>query len=99
MAKVVHYPRLDTVLMIEEAIHTAGEYPTKTALWRSLPRQVMYSTFNLVLDYLEDSRKISTEGGKITWVFDSKKPKKAKAKSLPSKSTLVEMKPEEFDGL
>lgn len=68
--QVLHYPRLDTVLMIEDAIKKAGEYPTKTQLWRSLPKQVMYRTFNLVLDYLESSGKILIDtDGRIVWVF------------------------------
>jgi hypothetical protein len=49
---ILRYPRLDTVLMIENAIQEAEEYPTKAELLRSLPKKVMYQTFNLVLDYL-----------------------------------------------
>jgi len=81
--KAVHYPRLDTVLMIEDAIKKAGEYPTKTELWRSLPKQVMYSTFNLVLQYLESSNKIIIDGGRIVWVFaDNPKLQKLLKKSM-----------------
>ncbi|MFH2111249.1 MAG: hypothetical protein ABIJ47_08335 [Candidatus Bathyarchaeota archaeon] len=56
--KVLHEPRLDTILMIEKAIIDAEEYPTKMKLWRSLPRKVQYQTFKRVLDYLEASNKI-----------------------------------------
>ncbi len=73
--KIIHYPRLDTVMMIEDAIRSAKEYPTKAELLRSLPKKVMYQTFNLVLKYLQRSNKIIvTKDGRIVWVFaDSEK--------------------------
>jgi len=68
--QVLHYPRLDTVMMIEDAIRKAREYQTKKELWESLPRKVMYQTFNLVLDYLEKSNKILIDkrDRKIVWI-------------------------------
>ncbi len=80
---VLHYPRLDTILMIENAIKRADEYPTKAELLRSLPKKIMYQTFNLVIDYLQDSRKvIVTKDGRIVWVFaDSAKLRKLLSKS------------------
>ncbi len=70
---ILRYPRLDTVLMVEEAIQKAKEYPTKAKLWRSLPKKMMYQTFNLVLDYLEYSGKIYIdEDGAIIWVWNPK---------------------------
>ena len=75
---ILHYPRLDTVLMIEDKIREVGDYPSKTSLWKSLPKQVQYQTFNVVLDYLEKSNKIIvTKDNKIMWIFaDNKKAKK-----------------------
>ncbi len=70
---ILRYPRLDTVLMIENAIQEAEEYPTKAELLRSLPKKVMYQTFNLVLDYLEYSGKIHvSKDGKIIWIWNPK---------------------------
>lgn len=67
--KVIHYPRLDTVLMIEEAIRSAKNYPNKAQLWKALPKQVMYQTFSLVLDYLQDSNKVLiTKEGRVMWI-------------------------------
>ena len=81
--KIIHYPRLDTVMMIEDAIRGAKEYPTKAELLRRLPKKVMYQTFNLVLEYLQRSNKIIvTKDGKIVWVFaDSKKLRRLLAES------------------
>ena len=76
--KVLHYPRLDTILMVEEAIKSAEDYPKKMWLWKSLPKQIQYQTFKTILDYLEKSNKIIfTKDQKIMWIFaDSTKSKK-----------------------
>lgn len=67
---LLHYPRLDTVLMVEEAIKKAKKYPSKRQLWLSLPKKIMYQTFNLILEYLEESGKIVIKGGKIIWIWN-----------------------------
>ncbi|MFH1696454.1 MAG: hypothetical protein ABH854_00925 [Candidatus Diapherotrites archaeon] len=70
-SNVLRYPRLDTVLMVEEAIRKAKDYPTKAQLFRSLPRKTMYQTFNLILDYLEYSGKIHlAKDGSIIWIYN-----------------------------
>lgn len=81
--RIIHYPRLDTVMMIEDAIRSAKEYPTKAELLRALSKKVMYQTFNLVLEYLQRSNKIVvTKDGRIVWVFaDSEKLRELLAES------------------
>lgn len=70
---ILRYPRLDTVLMVEEAIQKAKDYPTKSKLWKSLPKKMMYQTFNLILDYLEYSGKILIDKkGEIIWIWNPK---------------------------
>ncbi len=83
---VLHYPRLDTVLMIEDAIKNARDYPGRTKLWQKLPKKVMYQTYKVVIDYLIQSRKvIVTKDDKLVWVFaDSPKSKKLIEKSVPA---------------
>ena len=56
--RMIHYPRLDTVLMVEDALKNAKEYPSKRQLWLALKKKVMYQTFNTILSYLEDSGKV-----------------------------------------
>ena len=82
---VLHYPRLDTVLMVEETIKKAEDYPTKTELWKKLPRKVMYQTYKIILDYLIDSRKvIVTKDANVMWVFaDTPKARKLIEESAP----------------
>ncbi|MBI2106658.1 hypothetical protein HYT57_01625 [Candidatus Woesearchaeota archaeon] len=67
---VLHYPQLDTVLMVEEFIKKYdGEYKKK-ALWEHLPKKMMYQTFCVIIDYLIYSRKISVDvKGKIGWIY------------------------------
>ena len=48
---ILHYPQLDTVLMVENFIREhSGEYKKKS-LWQSLPKKMMYQTFCVILDY------------------------------------------------
>ena len=68
---ILRYPRLDTVLMVEEAIQKAKEYPSKAELLRNLPKKIMYQTFNTIIDYLEYSGKIYTDkDGAIVWIWN-----------------------------
>lgn len=71
--KLIHYPRLDTVLMVEDAIRKAKEYPSKRQLWLSLNKKIMYQTFNIIIGYLEKSNKILIDkDGAITWIWNPK---------------------------
>ncbi|MCX6768351.1 MAG: hypothetical protein NTY83_00690 [Candidatus Micrarchaeota archaeon] len=72
VAEVLHYPRLDTVLMVEEAIKNAQDYPTKAKLMRMLPKKIMYQTLLVILDYLQSTGKIYIEKktGWIAWTWD-----------------------------
>lgn len=68
---ILHYPQLDTVLMVEEFIRDhSGEYK-KRSLWENLPKKMMYQTFCVISDYLIDSGKIAIDKeGKIAWVWN-----------------------------
>ena len=68
---ILHYPRLDTVLMVEQYIREhSGEY-RKRALWERLPRKMMYGTFQTVFDYLLSSGKIALDSdGKVCWIWN-----------------------------
>lgn len=68
--QMLHYPRLDTILMVEDALRNAKEYPSKRQLWISLKKKVMYQTFNTILSYLEDSGKILIKDGRIIWIWN-----------------------------
>ena len=55
----VRSPTLDTVLMVERVIEKySGEF-NRTELWKKLPRKVMWQTYLVILDYLQDINKIA----------------------------------------
>jgi len=64
---VIHEPRLDTVMMVEKGILESEDDPTRTELWKSLPRKIQYQTFKHILDYLEASGKIVFNDKKIIY--------------------------------
>lgn len=68
---ILHYPQLDTVLMVEKFIYDhSGEFK-KRALWEHLPRKIMYQTFCVIIDYLLYSHKIAKDKtGVIGWIWD-----------------------------
>ena len=67
---ILRYPRLDTVLMVEEFIKEHDGELKKRKLWESLPKKMMYQTFCVVIDYLLYSGKISIDQeGKIGWIY------------------------------
>lgn len=68
---ILHYPQLDTVLMVEAFIkENSGEYKKKS-LWEHLPKKMMYQTFCVIFDYLMESGKIAQDiEGRIAWIWD-----------------------------
>jgi len=75
--KILHYPRLDTVLMVEEYIkNNSGEYK-KRNLWEALPKKMMYQTFCVVFSYLTESGKIAQDKeGWVVWIWNPELVKK-----------------------
>ena len=69
--KILHYPRLDSVMMVEHLIEeTSGTY-AKKQLWMRLPKKMMYQTFSVIIDYLLSIGKIAVDReGKIGWIWD-----------------------------
>ena len=64
-------PTLDTVMMVEKTIEEhSGEY-TKTQLWKSLPKKVMWQTFQVIMEYLEGSlRIVYDKEGYIVYIWN-----------------------------
>jgi len=70
---VLRYPRLDTILMIEEAIYKSKGKRTVRQIWKSLPKKVMWQTFMTALEYLAHSGKILMDEDKtIVWIWNPK---------------------------
>lgn len=81
--KILRYPRLDTILMVEEFIQkNSGEY-SKKQVWERLPRKTMYQTYCTIIGYLEYSNKITFDREKkIVWIWDPEGVKKLLGKRL-----------------
>jgi hypothetical protein len=72
--KPVHWPTLNTVIMVEETIKKSENSVISVAeLKRKLPRQVNHNTLILILEYLEKSGKIAVGLKGITWVHTDSK--------------------------
>jgi len=76
--EILHYPRLDTVIMVEETIKNLDYYPTRMELWKALPKKVMYQTFSMIIDYLVSLGKIiiDSRDNRIVWVWNPEMVKK-----------------------
>jgi hypothetical protein len=82
MKQIIHYPTLDTILMVEEAAQHMN-YPKKTELWKALPKKMMYQTFCLIIDYLENSGKLLIDNdGRIVWTWNPEMIKKIHASGV-----------------
>lgn len=64
-------PTLQTVMMVEQFINDySGEFK-KTELWKNLPRKVMWSTFQVIMSYLEGIHKIVYEReGYVVYIWN-----------------------------
>jgi len=69
--KLFRSPTLETVKMVEEVIKKySGEFK-KTQIWEKLPRKVMWPTYLIILDYLEEINKVITsDNGVITYIWN-----------------------------
>ncbi len=67
----VRSPTLDTVMMVEKIIDKhSGEF-NRTKLWRKLPKKVMWQTYLVILDYLQEINKIATDRkGRIGYIWN-----------------------------
>jgi len=74
---ILHSPTLESVLMVERTIEKYSQECGKYQLWKKLPKKMMYQTFQVILDYLEDSGKIMIDkDGCIIWTYNPKRIKK-----------------------
>lgn len=67
--KILHYPRLDTILNVEDVIRDADEAISKNEIDRRLKKKIMRPTLNVILRYLEESGKIALLKEGIIWIY------------------------------
>jgi hypothetical protein len=77
--QILHYPNLNTVIMVEETLKKMDESVITIAkLKKILPRKVNHYTLMKILEYLEESNKIAVSLKGITWIYNPS-PKLARA--------------------
>jgi hypothetical protein len=71
--KVLHYPSLKTVLMVENTLKKQNNLVSREELKGKLPKKVMHQTLNVILDYLEESGKIIDGRKGLLWIKNDNK--------------------------
>ena len=75
--EILHSPTLGSVIMVEKILKKHSQEYGKYQLWRKLPKKMMYQTFLLILDYLEESGKIIIDkDGCVIWTYNPERIKK-----------------------
>ena len=71
--EIARSPTLQTVLMVEKFIDdNSGEYK-KTGLFNKLPKKVMWQTFQVIMEYLENSlRIVYDKEGYVVYIWNPK---------------------------
>lgn len=84
MAKtLLHSPTLESVLMVEKIAEKYSQDCGKYQLWKKLPKKMMYQTFLVILDYLQESGKlIIDKDGCIIWIWNPKLIQKLEKENL-----------------
>ena len=77
---ILHYPRLDTVLNVEEVIRKGRNPLSKNEIDRKLNKKIMRPTLNVILEYLEYSGKIAVLKEVIIWIYKDDISKKLREK-------------------
>ncbi len=71
--KVEHSPTLNTIIMVEQCLKNIQPNAISVAeLKRKLPKQVNHNTLMIILEYLEESNKISMTMKGLKWIRERK---------------------------
>ena len=69
--QILHSPTLESVIMVEKTIKKYSQECGKYQLWKKLPKKMMYQTFQVILEYLQNSGKILIDkAGCVIWTYD-----------------------------
>lgn len=80
---ILHSPTLGSVLMVEETIQKYSQECGKYQLWKKLPKKMMYQTFLVILDYLQNSNKILIDrDGCIMWIYNPERIRRMEKEEL-----------------
>ena len=81
-----HDSHLTGIKMVENILKKSGEFASKNALQKALPKSMPTQTFNRILSHLEKSNKILfTKNRTVIWLY----PTNLKLDKLWAESTLL----------
>ena len=77
--KSARYPNLQTVLMVEKFIKDNSMFYTKREIFNKLPKKMLWGTFKIIINYLEETLKIMIEEtGIVSYIWNPELLKKIK---------------------
>jgi len=68
--KVIHYPNLKTVLMVEKILRESELAISRAELKRRMPKEIMHQTLNIILEFLEERGMIVDTHKGIVWIYN-----------------------------
>jgi len=71
MLKSARYPNLQTVIMVENFIKDNSMFYTRREIFNELPKKMIWGTFRVIMDYLEETLKIMVdEDGVVSYIWN-----------------------------
>jgi hypothetical protein len=88
-ATSIHQPTFPTIRMVERTIKKRPYIKSRNQLFRKTPKKIMPQTLTTILQYLQESKKVTVNNdSSIVWIFpDSYEIKKPLKKSKSSSRT------------
>jgi len=69
--KSARHPNLQTVIMVEKFIKDNSMFYTKREIFKHLPKKMLWGTYKIIIDYLEETLKITTDkDGVISYIWN-----------------------------
>jgi len=68
-----HSPTLNTVIMVENVLKDAETIITVAEIKRRLPKKINHNLLKVILEYLEESRRISVGTKGMLWIHNPSK--------------------------
>ncbi|HIH17276.1 MAG TPA: hypothetical protein HA282_02845 [Nanoarchaeota archaeon] len=68
--KIIHYPSLRTMLMVERVLRKADTVIDREELKRRMPSKIMHQTLNLILRYFEEKGLIIDGHKGVLWIYN-----------------------------
>lgn len=69
--KSARYPNLQTVIMVENFIRDNSMFYTRREIFNGLPKKMLWGTFRIIIDYLEETLKIMVDDdGVVSYIWN-----------------------------